>query len=280
MKIVHTEFELAEIQGRGVFVPTMGALHAGHGELVRRAAATAKERGLAGVVVSVFVNPTQFNEQADFARYPRTLEADASLAAAYGAAWVFAPEVSTMYPGGLAVGVPELPRSATEPKLEDMQRPGHFAGVCQVVRRLFELVRPRVAVFGEKDWQQLAVVREMTAMLKMPVEVVEIETVRETDGLAMSSRNVFLTAEDRVRSVAIARALRAASHERDRVAAEVGMVRMLGDAGIEPEYAVIRDATTLIAPSASGRACRALIAARLGKVRLIDNAPWSPNSAA
>lgn len=278
MKIIHTEAELASILDRSAFVPTMGALHAGHGELVRRAAAISKERGLAGVVVSVFVNPTQFNEQADFARYPRTLEADARLAAACGAGWVFAPEVSTMYPRGLVFGVPELPRSATEPKLEDLQRPGHFAGVCQAVRRLFELVRPRVALFGEKDWQQLAVVREMTAMLGMPIEIVGVETVREPDGLAMSSRNVFLTAADRVRSMVISRALRAASRERDRAAAEARMVKTLGGAGIEPEYAVVRDAATLTAPGAGTRACRALIAARLGKVRLIDNAPWVPNS--
>lgn len=280
MKIIHTESELAEIQGRGVFVPTMGALHAGHGELVRKAAAISKERGLVGVVVSVFVNPTQFNEQADFARYPRTAEADAAMAEACGAGWVFAPEVSTMYPRGLAVGVPELPRSATEPKLEDLQRPGHFAGVCQVVRRLFEVVRPSVAVFGEKDWQQLAVVREMTAMLKMPIEIVGVETVREPDGLAMSSRNVFLAAEDRARAVAISRALRAACHERDCAAAEACMKRTMDDAGIEAEYAVVRDAATLTTPGAWTRACRALIAVRLGKVRLIDNAAWVPNSGA
>lgn len=276
MKIIHGETELAGILDRNVFVPTMGALHAGHGELVRRAAAISKERGLAGVVVSVFVNPTQFNEQADFARYPRTLEPDAKLAAACGAAWVFAPEVSTMYPGGLEVGVPELPRSATEPGLEDLQRPGHFAGVCQVVRRLFELVRPCVAVFGEKDWQQLAVVREMTAMLKMPIEVVGVETVRERDGLAMSSRNVFLADDDRARALAISRALRAAAAGVDVRSAEMRMSGVLRGSGIEAEYAVVRDAATLRAPLPHTTALRALIAARVGKVRLIDNAPWTP----
>lgn len=274
MKIIHTEPELAALHERAVFVPTMGALHAGHGELVRRAKVISDDRGLGGVVVSVFVNPTQFNEQADFTRYPRTLEADAKLADAFGAGWVFAPEVSAVYPSGLAAGIPNLPRSATEPGLEDLHRPGHFAGVCQVVRRLFELVRPKVVVFGEKDWQQLAVVREMTAMLAMPIEIVGVETVREPDGLAMSSRNVFLTHDDRPRALAISRALRAAAMERSPEAAEASMTRELRGVGLDAEYAVVRDAATLGALSTSSRAGRALIAARVGKVRLIDNAPW------
>ncbi len=140
----------------------MGALHAGHGALIRRSVQEAAVRGLpGGCVVWVFVNPTQFNNPADLARYPRTLEADAVLCEAAGAAAIFAPSLDEVYPSGVSTAGPALPAVATTPGLEDAFRPGHFAGVCQVVKRLFEMCRPAAAVFGEKDWQQLAVVRAM-----------------------------------------------------------------------------------------------------------------------
>lgn len=279
MRIVETIDGLGAWRGSCVLVPTMGALHAGHADLIRRAATLARSElaargadGRRGVVVSVFVNPTQFNEKNDFERYPRTLESDAALAARAGADAVFAPSVPEMYPRGLGAGVPALPAAATEPKLEDAHRPGHFAGVCQVVRRLFEATLPAVAVFGEKDWQQLQVVRQMTAVLGLGIEIVGVPTVREPDGLAMSSRNVFLSAADRGRALSISRALRAAGGLSDAGAAERDMRAVLDEAGVVVEYATVRDGETLRAPGAG--ACRALIAGRVGAVRLIDNAPW------
>jgi pantoate--beta-alanine ligase len=278
MQIVTGIDGLAAFAG-GVFVPTMGALHEGHGALVRRAASISGERSASGVrapvVVSVFVNPTQFNDPSDLARYPRTLEADAELCRRAGADAVFVPGVEVMYPPGEAAswGVPELPSVATRPGLEDAHRPGHFAGVCQVVRRLFDLVRPRAALFGEKDWQQLAVIRAMTKQLGLPVEIVACETVREADGLAMSSRNRFLGSEERVQALAISRALSAGRAEATPEGAARVMRQVVESGGLGVEYAVVRDAETLQTPRA-GSACRALIAARLGSVRLIDNAPW------
>jgi pantoate--beta-alanine ligase len=287
--ILRDERDLGRLHARAagagcVFVPTMGALHEGHAALVRAAVGAARERltGAGGpraggvtspVVVSVFVNPTQFNEKSDFDRYPRDLERDAAMCAAAGATAVFAPSVEMMYPAGVEVPVPALPDVATKPGLEDAFRPGHFAGVCQVVLRLFRLVKPTIAIFGEKDWQQLAVVRAMSREQGLGIDVRGLETVREPDGLAMSSRNVFLTAEDRRRALAISRALQAARGVDSPEAGEAAMRGVLAGEGIEPEYAVVRDATTLGAYR-EGEPGRALIAARVGKVRLIDNAAW------
>lgn len=270
--------------GSCVFVPTMGALHAGHAALVAQGVREAAARRLlAGCVVSVFVNPTQFNEKADYDRYPRDVDKDAGLCARAGAAVVFAPAAEEVYPPGVDIPIPELPEVARGPGLEDAFRPGHFAGVCQVVARLFELVRPRAAVFGEKDWQQLQVVRAMAARAGVArgapgVEILAGETVREGEGLAMSSRNAFLTGEDRARALAISRALRVGGRGPTPARAEADMREELARAGVEPEYAVVRDAETLRAPR-PGRAARALIAARVGKVRLIDNAPWPASQA-
>jgi pantoate--beta-alanine ligase len=253
----------------------MGALHAGHASLVRRGVAEARGRGFSsGCVVSVFVNPTQFNEQGDFTRYPRTLEADAALCARAGASFVFAPSAAEVYPPHREIRVPALPDVATRPGLEDAMRPGHFAGVCQVVKRLFEMARPGAAVFGEKDWQQLAVIRAMAERLSLPVDILACETVREEDGLAMSSRNRFLAARERERAAAIHAALAAAREESAPAEAEGRMRGVLKHAGLEVEYAVVRDAATLV--GVGGGPARALIAARLGSVRLIDNAAWEP----
>lgn len=269
MRVVTTQQELGEKSGR-VFVPTMGALHAGHASLIRQAAGIARTRG-GEVAVSIFVNPTQFNEAADYSRYPRTLEADAEVCKAAGADVVFAPGASEVYPAGRVIRVPDLPRVATSPGLEDARRPGHFAGVCQVVLRLFELVRPSVAVFGEKDWQQLQVVRAMTEQEGLGIEIVPGATVREADGLAMSSRNRFLSEDDRRRAISISRVLREGGRFGDRREFEAWMTGEMRGAGLLVEYAVVRDATTL--EEAGDGAMRALVAARVGSVRLIDNAP-------
>jgi pantoate--beta-alanine ligase len=260
----------------GVFVPTMGALHEGHAQLIRRGAELAAERKDAGgCVVSIFVNPTQFNDPADFDRYPRTEAQDLALCEASGATQVFVPGVETIYPPPPAppTPVPALPAVALEPGLEDAFRPGHFAGVCQVVMRLFRLVGPRAALFGEKDWQQLQVLAAMTRKAGLPIEIIPMATVRDADGLALSSRNRFLSAEDRQRALAIARALRLAGQTRDSAEAERAMARTLADAGITPDYAAVRDGETL-RPISEATTGRALIAARVGAVRLIDNAPW------
>lgn len=277
MKVIHDVAELAPFHG-GIFVPTMGALHEGHFTLVREAAKR-RMTGASGqkptVIVSVFVNPTQFNDPKDLERYPRTLEADSKGCAAAGADVVFAPAANVVYPPGESVLPPPLPAVATEPELEDSHRPGHFAGVCQVVKRLFELVRPASALFGEKDWQQLQVIAAMTREAKMGIAIVPIPTVREESGLAMSSRNVFLSAEDRARARAISCALRDACRQKAPAEAERVMRETLRAHAIEPEYAVVRDAESLrpVSERFSGPK-RALIAARVGPVRLIDNCAW------
>lgn len=274
MRIVRDERGLAPFVG-GVFVPTMGALHAGHAALVRRAREIAGGRP---VVVSVFVNPTQFNEKSDFEKYPRDEARDVAMCRDAGASAVFAPSVDVMYPPAGAEPPPPLPDVATRPGLEDAHRPGHFAGVCQVCKRLFELVRPREAVFGEKDWQQLAVVRAMVQALgdawpAAPLSIIGHPTVREPSGLAMSSRNERLSPAEREQASALSRALWAAGRERDPFAGEAAGAAVLREAGIAPEYLVVRDGATL-GPVRPGMPARALVAARVGEVRLIDNAPW------
>lgn len=282
MYVAHNQSELALHRGRTgplVLVPTMGALHAGHASLIEQAADLARLRGWSGgAVATIFVNPTQFNNPADLSRYPRTLEADLEHCRAAGAAAVFVPEPQTVYPPGEVIPVPALPDVATRPRLEDWYRPGHFAGVAQVVRRLFELTAPAAAIFGEKDWQQLRVIAAMTARDQPHIEIIPGPTIREPDGLAMSSRNVFLAPTDRLRALSISAALRAAAAERDPADAERAMLAPLAAAGIEPEYAVVRDRDSL-EPFAAGRAAgpgsgRALIAGMVGGVRLIDNAAW------
>ncbi|HYD00815.1 MAG TPA: pantoate--beta-alanine ligase [Phycisphaerales bacterium] len=283
MQVISDPADLAPYGGN-LFVPTMGALHDGHAALIRSAARLrdAAPAGGPPVVVSIFVNPTQFNDAADLARYPRTIDADLATCHRAGADAVFVPDPETVYPPGATIPVPPLPEVATEPRLEDALRPGHFAGVCQVVARLFELVTPSAAVFGEKDYQQLAVVRAMTTALSLPIEIIPAPTVREKDGLAMSSRNRFIPPEHRPRAAAISRALCEASAPGNSTAhkAEAAMRKVLLAAGFaeaEIQYAVVRDAQTLgaVKPGAAGRA---LIAAALAPVRLIDNAPWSPPS--
>ena len=186
----------------GVLVPTMGALHAGHGKLISHGRRLAGKNG--SLIVSIFVNPTQFGPGEDFEAYPRTLDEDCSLCAAAGADIVFHPSVADIYHDDS----PEITADAKLIKtLCGPTRPGHFDGVCTVIQRLFKLVKPDIAVFGKKDYQQLAVIMRMTRELKFPVRIIGAETVREEDGLAMSSRNRYLDAEQRAQAPAIRKAL-------------------------------------------------------------------------
>ena len=235
---------LDALRGKGAdigFVPTMGALHAGHASLVER---SVEEN--AATVVSVFVNPTQFNDQSDLATYPRTLEADARLLESLGADVMFAPGVAEMYPEPDTRHFDYPPITSV---MEGPRRPGHFNGVCQVVSKLFRMVRPTRAYFGEKDFQQIAVVRAMTADLGLPVEICSCPIVREPDGLAMSSRNARLTPEERSLAANISRTLfysrdYARSHSVSETQATV--LRAIDTLeGLQAEYFEIVDDSTL-----------------------------------
>jgi pantoate--beta-alanine ligase len=268
MEVVSDIATPAPIHG-GSFVPTMGALHEGHLALIRRAADF--ERPL---VVSLFVNPTQFGPNEDFDAYPRQFEADVEASESAGADVIFAPAVEAMYPPEEETPIPALPDVATKPRLEDARRPGHFAGVCQVCARLFDLVRPRHAIFGEKDYQQLLVIMAMVESEgdRWPgLEIVPHETIRDPDGLAMSSRNAYLTAEQRERALGICRALHAARSVDEPAKAEQVMRSTLEAHELEIDYAAVRDAETLLPIRSFRRPARGLIAATVGNVHLIDN---------
>ncbi|MEQ8845325.1 MAG: pantoate--beta-alanine ligase [Phycisphaerales bacterium] len=261
----------------GVLVPTMGALHSGHEALIRQAAKEAAARRLAaGAVVTVFVNPTQFDEAHDFERYPRVLDDDAAKCKAAGATTVLAPTVDMVYPQGTDAPGPSVPDVAVRKGLEDRFRPGHFAGVAKVLLRLFALAPPAAAIFGEKDWQQLQLARALVAQEGLGIDIIPGPTVRDDDGLALSSRNRFLDPAQRAAARAIPRALAAASTEPTVARAEQAMREQLE--GLDIEYATIRHATTLQEPAAQtarhDSPMRALIACRLGQTRLLDNAPW------
>jgi pantoate--beta-alanine ligase len=248
-------------------VPTMGALHEGHRTLVR----AARERA-AAVVVSVFVNPTQFGPGEDFDRYPRTWDDDLAALADEGADLVFHPGVDDVYPPGSA-GVTVQPGPLGD-VLEGAVRPGHFAGVLTVVAKLFGLVRPHLAVFGEKDYQQLTLVRAMARELALGVEVVGVPTVREDDGMALSSRNRYLSPEQRATAAALSAALRAGAaagpRGADAVLAAARQV-LAGAPGLALDYLELTDPDLGPAPAAGP--ARLLVAARAGSTRLIDNVP-------
>ena len=251
------------------FVPTMGNLHAGHYSLVRIAREHADR-----VVASVFVNPTQFGPSEDFSRYPRTPEEDAAGLASAGCDVLWLPSVATMYPHGAEASVQVRVPGVTE-VLEGEHRPGHFDGVATVVARLFNQVRPDVAVFGRKDYQQLAVIRYLVRDLAFPVEVVAAATLREPDGLAMSSRNQYLSAEERPHAAEILRVLQAMRDDyldgaaREQI--ESSAHSRLRSAGFDPDYAALRR-PDLSTPEDGDLGPRvALVAARLGRTRLIDN---------
>ena len=255
---------------RIAFVPTMGFLHAGHLALMQHARTLADR-----VVVSIFVNPTQFGPNEDLSRYPRDPEGDASKAGSVGVDLIFSPEPATMYPTGFQtyVEVRELERG-----LCGDRRPGHFVGVATVVCKLFHLVQPDVAVFGEKDYQQLQVIRRMVKDLDLPVEVASLPTVREADGLAMSSRNSYLSPTERQTALALSRVLQAARRAVAEGATDGAMVRAAAQAeleatpGVRVDYVELRDAESLetVAGEMPGRAVLA-VAAFVGKTRLIDN---------
>lgn len=244
-------------------VPTMGALHGGHVALVERARQLAER-----VVVSIFVNPTQFGANEDFAHYPRTLDADRKLLA--GRADIFAPEIDDVYPPGAP---PEVIRAGALGEVwEGASRPGHFDGVLTVVSRLFELVHPSVAVFGEKDWQQLVLVRRMAAERHPHIVVVGVETVRDSDGLALSSRNRYLSTSEREAARHIPESLRAIVAAGGTDESIVRAVARLDDAGIDIDYLEVVDAESLEPTRELGLA-RVIVAARVGGTRLIDNMP-------
>ena len=261
---------------RVAFVPTMGNLHAGHFSLVKLAREKADV-----VVASVFINPTQFGPNEDFARYPRTPDADRAGLADAGCDALFMPAIDEMYPGGTGETV-RVVVPALRDILEGAIRPGHFDGVATIVAKLFNLVQPDVAIFGRKDYQQLLVIRRMTRDLAYPIEIVDAPTMRETNGLAMSSRNQYLDAAQRETAAAIHRTLQ---RMRDAVLAgdekitsiEETAASELVAAGFKPDYAVIRRAEDLAEPAAGETApLIALIAARVGATRLIDNLLLSP----
>lgn len=277
MDVVRTVPELrkavaaARTAGRRTgFVPTMGCLHEGHLALIRRA----KER-CEWVAVSIFVNPTQFGPGEDFGRYPRTLEEDLAGCRAAGASLVFAPGPEDFYPAGASTWVEE---TAVSQGLCGEFRPGHFRGVATVVAMLFNATQPDVAVFGRKDLQQLAVIRRMVRDLHMPVEIVAHETVREPDGLAMSSRNRYLSPDERARARAIPEALEAAraavaAGERDAGRVRAAALRRLeAESAFRTQYCEVADAETLrpVAKVTPGRTVVA-VAGHLGSTRLIDN---------
>lgn len=266
------ELDRERADGRTIgLVPTMGALHAGHTSLIQRAAA---ERNV--VVVSVFVNPLQFGPHEDFDRYPRDLEADFVIAQAAGAAYVFAPSVADMYPGGFGTIV--RVRGITE-RLEGAARPGHFDGVATIVTKLFDIAGRCHAYFGEKDFQQLQVVRQLVRDLLLPAQIVACPTVREPDGLALSSRNAYLTPKERESAPVLYRALRDgvdAFRSGKCGPSEVRAVmerRASSEPLVDLEYAELVDANTLSRPVDLSLPLRVVIAARFRETgtRLIDN---------
>jgi pantoate--beta-alanine ligase len=251
---------------RIALVPTMGALHAGHMALVE-AAKHAADR----IVASIFVNPRQFGPNEDFDRYPRREGADQRMLAEAGCDLLWLPPVEVMYPEGFATNIAV---SGVSEGFDGAARPGHFDGVATVVAKLFNQVRPDVALFGEKDYQQLAVIRRMVADLDFDIRIIGVPTQRDDDGLALSSRNIYLSDEDRAKAVALPRALGVAARtigRGDDAAAALEAARAtLTNAGFEVDYVELVDAETLGAPDAA-RPRRLLAAARIGGTRLIDN---------
>ena len=255
------------------FVPTMGNLHAGHLDLVSRAGQICER-----TVASIFVNPTQFDREDDLNAYPRTLEADLKHLEAQGVDLVFYPNASEMYPQGGLVTQVDIPSLSS--LLEGSSRPGHFRGVATVVCKLFNIVAPDVAVFGQKDFQQLMVIRQMVADLNLPVEIIGAPTVREADGLAMSSRNNRLTPDQRSLAPNVNRVLRIIetklkAGEKAFEALQQQAMADLERAGLKPDYITVCAAKTLMPATEEDNDLVILAAAYLGDIRLIDNIPVS-----
>lgn len=260
---------------RVALVPTMGNLHVGHLALVERAAQLAER-----VVVSIFVNPLQFNDKDDYTHYPRTFQQDRQILAGREVAMIFAPAMETVYPQR-AEGMTRVEVPGLSGILEGAYRQGHFSGVATVVAVLFNIVQPNIAVFGEKDYQQLLIIRRMVADLAMPINVESVATVRETDGLALSSRNSYLSREERMKAPLLFRALsRVAEAIRDDEQRDFSVLeeeggKALEKAGFCPDYFCIRRAEDLTEPVGSEANLVILAAGSLGKTRLIDNVPVS-----
>jgi pantoate--beta-alanine ligase len=265
--VVHSKADLAEaraaLPGRVAVVPTMGALHDGHRANFKRAKEIADS-----VIVTVFVNPLQFRPGEDLDKYPRTLDADLAMCEAEGVDLVFAPSVNEMYPEGRE-GLTTVHAGPDGELLEGASRPGFFTGVLTVVSKLFHLTRPDAACFGEKDFQQLAMVRRMVRDLDMGIDVVAVPTDREGDGLARSSRNVFLSRAERAAALAIPRAIGAAQDSPDPLAAARAV--LAAEPGLDVDYVAVRSNDLGEAPDRGP--ARLLIAAKAGTTRLIDNAP-------
>ncbi|QEP44185.1 pantoate--beta-alanine ligase [Ectothiorhodospiraceae bacterium BW-2] len=255
-------------------VPTLGNLHQGHLALVERAQQRADR-----VVVSVFVNPLQFGHNDDLARYPRTPQQDEQQLRQAGVDLLFMPTTEEIYPAGAqAVTVVEVP------ELSDIlcgaQRPGHFRGVATVVTKLFNMVQPDIALFGEKDWQQLTIIRRLVADLNLSVEIIAVPIVRDSDGLALSSRNSYLSTRERQLAPELYRTLRLIAHrlslgEDNLLALEEEGLNRLRQAGFQPDYVAIRAAESLALPQSVDRKLVILAAVRLGQTRLIDNLLWN-----
>ena len=258
-----------------VLVPTMGALHAGHATLIDAARRRAGKSGT--VVVSIFVNPTQFGPDEDLAEYPRTFEADLELCAARGADAVFAPSADEMYPSGDSTFVDETFLSRG---LCGARRTGHFRGVCTVVTKLFHIIRPEAAIFGENDYQQLAIIRRMTRDLFSGIEIIGHPTVREADGLAVSSRNRYLNAEERQRAAAFPAALETAAEENAPAQIVARATDLIArGTGSAPEYVGLVDAETLEPLTVLDRPAVLAAAVKIGETRLIDNVRLAPRHA-
>ncbi len=272
MRIVETRDDLRTARSGlpepvGV-VPTMGYLHEGHAALIRRA-----RDQCASVIVTLFVNPRQFGPNEDFARYPRDFARDRALCESLGVDLLYAPSVDEVYPPGFATSVDV---SGLSEQWEGAHRPGHFRGVATVVAKLLIGTRADRAYFGEKDYQQLQVVKRLVLDLEIPTAIVPCPTVREADGLALSSRNAYLTPDDRPRATALYRGLMAARSalaggERDARRLAASISQTVVSAGLTLDYAAVVDPTTLAPLDRVDRPARALVAARLGRVRLIDN---------
>jgi pantoate--beta-alanine ligase len=282
MQIFHTISELRAAlknQANIAFVPTMGNLHAGHVKLIEVAKLHA-----ACVVVSIFVNPLQFGKNEDLANYPRTLEADCNKLKQIGANFVFAPKVEEMYPDFDGIDLNQnmtITPSPISSELCGALRPGHFAGVATVVMKLFNIVfdntaQPNVAVFGKKDYQQLFIIRELVRQFNLNIEIIGVDTIREADGLAMSSRNGYLTPMQRGEASRLHKALKLVAEavqkgNRDFTAIEQQTSQFLTQLGWIVDYISIRSAKTLLSPSTHDAELIVLGAARLGPTRLIDN---------
>lgn len=276
MKVIRTVAELRwwsrarRAQGKTVgLVPTMGALHAGHGSLIRAASAACDH-----VAVSIFVNPTQFGPNEDFARYPRSLDADCALAQAEGAEVVFAPTVEEMYPAGASTCV-EV--EGLSNRLDGASRPGHFRGVATVVAKLFQAAEADKAFFGQKDAAQVALLRRMTRDLRFATEIVVCPIVREADGLAMSSRNVYLSATERAQALVLNRAIRhveelaARGERRAGVLMEVARAVFAAEPAVRVDYIALTDWDTLEPVKTAVPGTLFAVAAYVGATRLIDN---------